>query len=52
VNTSTHITMRVTAEEAARIHLAAKGDGSVSAYLRRLIQEEQDRVERQTRKAA
>lgn len=51
-----HITLRVTAKEAERILFDAyRVDGSVSAYLRRLIRDDQikqDRRLKQPKKAA
>lgn len=37
---TTHLTMRATPQEALAVHVAAQADGSVSAYLRRLISED------------
>lgn len=43
VNLNRHITLRVTRDEADRISLdTIRSDGSVSAYLRRLIQQDQE----------
>lgn len=43
---TTHLTMRATPQEALAVHMAAQADGSVSAYLRRLISEDAAKVAR------
>lgn len=43
---TTHLTMRATPQEALAVHVAAQADGSVSAYLRRLISEDAAKVAR------
>jgi hypothetical protein len=43
---TTHLTMRATPQEALAVHMAARADGSVSAYLRRLISEDAAKVAR------
>ena len=45
-NQTTHVTMRVTKDEAFEITILAANDKSVSAYIRRLIQQDKKRKRR------